>query len=1162
MKDISARIVIVTSIDTASGVLRKSLFTLGIAVTTAVLFNAGCSRQSGLPTVNSEVYRQFCTAFYTGLAGLQSGEDVRANEDLKRASELVPGEPAAWANLSIFQLRRQEFDTALKTAETAQKLAPDSSRIEALLGQIQSKRGEVAECVAHFKQAISLDGKNLKALYALALETERQGSDSEASLTLQRILAVTPSNTGVLLEVARLSAKQADSAGLKRSLEALRSQSASWPDVAKKLFNELQQTADGADVRAAAVQVQFLRNVLLRTPAYQRSMDEVRAPTTIVVEPFMKFLRLPSPSSEPAAPDTQIRFESHTLPVAVGAHVKWLGAIAMNDQEAASVLWTDESGLHVAGGQILAFPGGVKGQLPMHSVAGADLNYDFKTDLIVATSGGLKVFRQLDSQHFKDVTSETKLAATILNGNYTGAWPFDVDLDGDLDIVLGVPAGEPIVLRNNGDGSFTVTHPFKGVDGMLAFAAADIDGDGDPDVAIIDKNHQLQFFSNERLGEYKPRASPDSVSSSIIDVAAADIDGNGLPDFVLLRDNFTIARLSSRLDGDGWDVGELVHAEKPVGDGPITLSVADLDNNGAMDLAVGDQVFLSDGKKFTGVGKRLDGNMSSIADLNGHGLLDILAIGSGGTAVQHVTHSSRSYHWQNIRTRAANATGDQRINSFGIGGEIEIRADLLTEKQIIGSPILHFGLGEHTSVDFARLVWPNGFVQAEFTLKSDQTVLAQQRLKGSCPFLFSWDGTKMRFVKDTAPWSPALGLHINAQQVAGIYQTQEWFKIPGEDLKPHDGYYDLRGTAEYWETFYIDHYSLMVVDHPKGTQIYSDERFAVPPPPLRIYATKDPKPFMRATDNSGNDATETVAALDGHYLDNFGRGQYQGVTHDHWVELELPAEAPAHGPLYLIADGWMHPSDGTTNVALGQNSAPHPEGLSIEVQNKQGQWIKVREGLGFPAGRMKTVVLDLQGIWQPGAARKMRLRTNLEIYWDNLEWAPGIDSHAIKTTHLDLASADLEFRGFSDMRQANVSSPELPNYDVLVATGQRWRDLQGYFTRYGDVRELLARIDDRMVIANAGDELRLKFAAQPPVHDGWVRDYIMVGDGWIKDGDYNSVFSKTVLPLPYHGMKDYTAAPGSLEDDRAYRLHPSDWQTFHTRYVATDSFVNALWGRE
>jgi hypothetical protein len=127
-----------------------------------------------------------------------------------------------------------------------------------------------------------------------------------------------------------------------------------------------------------------------------------------------------------------------------------------------------------------------------------------------------------------------------------------------------------------------------------------------------------------------------------------------------------------------------------------------------------------------------------------------------------------------------------------------------------------------------------------------------------------------------------------------------------------------------------------------------------------------------------------------------------------------------------------------------------------------------------------------------------------------------------------------------------------------MGSGQIWRDLEGYTTRPGDVRELLEKIDGRMVIANAGDELRLRFTALPPPPAGWKRDYVMVGAGWIKDGDFNTVYSKTVLPLPYPGMKDYTAPPGRLEDDPAYKLHPADWQNYHTRYVAPDNFNNAL----
>jgi hypothetical protein len=104
----------------------------------------------------------------------------------------------------------------------------------------------------------------------------------------------------------------------------------------------------------------------------------------------------------------------------------------------------------------------------------------------------------------------------------------------------------------------------------------------------------------------------------------------------------------------------------------------------------------------------------------------------------------------------------------------------------------------------------------------------------------------------------------------------------------------------------------------------------------------------------------------------------------------------------------------------------------------------------------------------------------------------------------------------------------------------------------------MAKVDDRYVLMNAGDELRFLFPAQAPPAAGWVRDYILIGDGWIKDGDYNSEFSKTVLPLPSHERREYTSIAPRLEDDPVYRRFPEDWQRYHTRYVAPDNFRRAL----
>jgi hypothetical protein len=327
---------------------------------------------------------------------------------------------------------------------------------------------------------------------------------------------------------------------------------------------------------------------------------------------------------------------------------------------------------------------------------------------------------------------------------------------------------------------------------------------------------------------------------------------------------------------------------------------------------------------------------------------------------------------------------------------------------------------------------------------------------------------------------------------------------------------------------------------------------------LKLYATSGPKPFDKASDDRGQDVAADVRALDRRYLGTFGKGPYQGVTRDHWVELELPAAAPRDKQLYLIGHGFLQPTDGSINIAYSQTSYPQPQGLSIETPDARGNWSTAKAGLGFPAGKMKTVTLDLAGIFRPGAPRKLRLRTNMEIYWDKLEWAEALPQSTLKTQRIELKSAELRWRGFSEFTQANETSPELPDYNRLIATSPKWRDLIGYYTRHGEVRDLLEKVDGRMLLVNAGDEIRLKFGALAPPEAGMTRDYVMVGDGWIKDGDLNSTFSKTVAPLPYRGIKDYDQAPGRLEDEPAYKQHPQDWQTYHTRYVTPEHFQRAL----
>jgi hypothetical protein len=220
----------------------------------------------------------------------------------------------------------------------------------------------------------------------------------------------------------------------------------------------------------------------------------------------------------------------------------------------------------------------------------------------------------------------------------------------------------------------------------------------------------------------------------------------------------------------------------------------------------------------------------------------------------------------------------------------------------------------------------------------------------------------------------------------------------------------------------------------------------------------------------------------------------------------------------------------------------------------------VNPDLGFPAGKNKTILIDLRAV---GRSRRIRLRTNLEIYWDSLALADDAPAN-VKPIRLSPSSAELRYRGFSQTDFSRHDVPELPDYEHLAGVGQRWRDLAGYYTRFGDVRELLSKVDDRYVIMNAGDELRLKFVSPPSrpaaaTEGGFARDYVLAGDGWVKDGDYNTTASKTVGPLPRHGHPEYAAAKSdSIDDDPVFKAHPADWQQYHTRYVDPRDFLRGL----
>jgi hypothetical protein len=277
-------------------------------------------------------------------------------------------------------------------------------------------------------------------------------------------------------------------------------------------------------------------------------------------EPFTRFITLESPSPAPAAPDEALTFNAEpSQEFGTGAWA-WSGAVSLDGEGAPALLFADGRTAQLAGGVRLTFPGGPASTTPSpNGIAALDFNYDFKTDLALAGEGGFRLYRQESPTAFIDVTGQTKLPAPVMDAPYAGAWAADIEADGDLDILLAARDGAPTVLRNNGDATFAEQHPFEGVNALRDFAWADLDGDGDPDAALLDARGQLAVFTNERTGQFRRRATPQNLSAVALGVA--DVNRDGQFDLLLLGADDVLRRLSDKGEGADWDSAEVARLE-------------------------------------------------------------------------------------------------------------------------------------------------------------------------------------------------------------------------------------------------------------------------------------------------------------------------------------------------------------------------------------------------------------------------------------------------------------------------------------------------------------------------------------------------------------------------------------------------------------------------
>jgi hypothetical protein len=368
---------------------------------------------------------------------------------------------------------------------------------------------------------------------------------------------------------------------------------------------------------------------------------------------------------------------------------------------------------------------------------------------------------------------------------------------------------------------------------------------------------------------------------------------------------------------------------------------------------------------------------------------------------------------------------------------------------------------------------------------------------------------------------------------------QELVKLPG--ITAMDDRYDLRITEELWEAAFFDYVRLWVVDHPANVEVASSLRIvpgeAVPD---RVLGTRALRP-VSAWDTRG-EVSDRVAVRDEVYASPWQESPYQGVAAAPWtLTLDL-GEAPV-APIRLHLDGWIFPTDASLNLALAQQSELETWPPRLEVETEDG-WQVLMPSMGFPAGKTKTMVIDIPTL--PAGSHRLRIVGTQWLSFDRIVWsADPADDAPLVRARLEPQVADLHFRGFSRMYRPSPNGPHYFDY-ASVEQESPWLPFPGRYTRFGDVRELLSTADDRSVIMAPGDEIGLVFDASglPEPPPGWQRTVFLESHGWDKDADRNTGEGQQVEPLPFRAMTTYPYGPEeSFPDSELHRDYLRDWLT-------------------
>jgi hypothetical protein len=236
------------------------------------------------------------------------------------------------------------------------------------------------------------------------------------------------------------------------------------------------------------------------------------------------------------------------------------------------------------------------------------------------------------------------------------------------------------------------------------------------------------------------------------------------------------------------------------------------------------------------------------------------------------------------------------------------------------------------------------------------------------------------------------------------------------------------------EVNYIDQLRMVAVDHPENVEVNPEERFLDNPPFAsgRVVASADTRLPVGAWDGEGRDVLTRLSRRDHVFASGFKVLPYDGFANLHALTLDLGETRPG-APLRLLMTGYVNYFSATSLYGAWQAGLKEIPPY-VEAQLSDGSWRRIPGDAGFPAGLERTIVVDLTGKL-PAGTRRIRLMTNLQIYWDQVlvDQGSGQGSDAeTRTTEIPLASAMLHFRGYP--KQLEGASPGDLNYDYNLVS--------------------------------------------------------------------------------------------------------------------------------